>query len=86
LEKAAQATKQNETGLGRYFLESTALFQLGSKLQIPEFAKLIERQQYLKFDLLVSEVLGSLVGKTILRRISLQLVASFLWRGEEDGR
>jgi hypothetical protein len=28
----------------------------------------------------------SLVGKTILRRISLQLVASFLWRGEEDGR
>jgi hypothetical protein len=28
----------------------------------------------------------SLIGKTILRRISLQLVASFLWRAEEDGR
>src|SRR6266481_2549636 len=40
----------------KVFLESTALFQLGSKLQKPEFAKLKERQQYLKFELFVSEV------------------------------
>jgi hypothetical protein len=40
----------------KVFLESTALFQLGSKLQKPEFAKLTERREYLKFDLLVSEV------------------------------
>jgi hypothetical protein len=40
----------------KVFLESTALFQLGSKLQKPEFAKLLERREYLKFDLLISEV------------------------------
>src|ERR1700761_6873658 len=40
----------------KVFLESTALFQLGSKLETPEFAKLLERQENLKFDLLVSEV------------------------------
>jgi hypothetical protein len=40
----------------KVFLESTALFQLGNKLQKPEFAKLTERREYLKFDLLVSEV------------------------------
>src|SRR5258708_1374257 len=40
----------------KVFLESTALFQLGSKLQKPEFAKLNERREYLKFDLFVSEV------------------------------
>jgi PIN domain len=40
----------------KVFLESTALFQLGSKLQKPEFANLLERREYLKFDLLVSEV------------------------------
>jgi PIN domain len=40
----------------KVFLESTALFQLGNKLQKPEFAKLLERREYLKFDLLVSEV------------------------------
>src|SRR6266478_5279287 len=40
----------------KVFLESTALFQLGSKLQKPEFAKLKERQQYLNFELFVSEV------------------------------
>lgn len=39
----------------KVFLESTALFQLGSKLQKPELAKLTERQEYLKFELLVSE-------------------------------
>jgi hypothetical protein len=40
----------------KVFLESTALFQLGSKLQKPEFAKLKERREYLKFDLFVSEI------------------------------
>jgi hypothetical protein len=40
----------------KVFLESTALFQLGSKLEKPEFAKLRELREYLKFDLLVSEV------------------------------
>lgn len=40
----------------KVFLESTALFQLGSKLQKPELAKLVERREYLKFELLVSEV------------------------------
>jgi PIN domain len=40
----------------KVFLESTVLFQLGNKLQKPEFAKLTERRDYLKFDLLVSEV------------------------------
>jgi len=40
----------------KVFLESTALFQLGSKLQKPEFAKLKERREILKFDLFVSEV------------------------------
>jgi len=40
----------------KVFLESAALFQLGSKLQTPEFAKFVERQEYLNFDLLVSEV------------------------------
>jgi hypothetical protein len=40
----------------KVFLESTALFQLGNKLEKPEFAKLLERREHLKFDLLVSEV------------------------------
>jgi hypothetical protein len=40
----------------KVFLESTALFQLGSKLQKPELAKLVERREYLKCELLVSEV------------------------------
>jgi len=40
----------------KVFLESTALFQLGSKLEKPEFAKLKDRREYLKFDLFVSEV------------------------------
>jgi hypothetical protein len=40
----------------KVFLESTALFQLGSRLQTLEFAKLLDRQEHLKFDLLVSEV------------------------------
>jgi len=40
----------------KVFLESTALFQQGSKLQKPEFAKLKERQGNLEFDVLVSEV------------------------------
>jgi hypothetical protein len=40
----------------KVFLESTALFQQGSKLQKPELAKLKERQGNLKFDVLVSEV------------------------------
>lgn len=40
----------------KVFLESTALFQLGSRLQKPELAKLTERREYLKFELLVSEV------------------------------
>ncbi len=40
----------------KVFIESTALFQLGSRLQKPEFAKLLERRDYLKYSLLVSEV------------------------------
>jgi len=40
----------------RVFLESTSLFQQGSKLQKPEFAKLLELRDLLKFDLMVSEV------------------------------
>jgi hypothetical protein len=57
----ASRVGQNKTGDAmslprKVFLESTALFQLGSKLQKPEFAKLLERREYLKFDLLVSEV------------------------------
>jgi len=38
------------------FLESTALFEVGSRLQTPEFAKLLELRDILKFELLVSEV------------------------------
>lgn len=40
----------------KVFLESTALFQLGSKLQKPEFARLLELKGILNFDLFVSEV------------------------------
>jgi hypothetical protein len=40
----------------KIFFESTALFQLGSNLQKPEFAKLLERRDYLKFSILVSDV------------------------------
>lgn len=40
----------------KVFLESTALFQLGSKLEKPEFAKLTELRRHLKFDLFASEV------------------------------
>jgi hypothetical protein len=42
--------------LRKIIIESTALFQLGSRLQKPAPAKLLERRDYLKFDLLVSEV------------------------------
>jgi hypothetical protein len=55
LEKTAQSVNQMNWPR-KVFLESTALFQLGSKLETPEFAKLLERQEHLKFDLLVSEV------------------------------
>lgn len=40
----------------KVFLESTALFQLGSKLEKPEFAKLTERREQLRFEVFVSEV------------------------------
>src|ERR1700719_2270198 len=40
----------------KVFLESTALFQQGSKLEKPEFAQLRERRDNQHFEILVSEV------------------------------